>query len=104
MKKSKSQTAGRRFEDYVQTQLKLELKPFCLNKNQAGLPFLGYLLYPGTTRLAQRSRWRYIRKCRQYAQYLEEGAWTQKEYQRHTMPLTAFTEHADARAFRQAHL
>lgn len=93
--------AGRRFEQYVQTELKLELKPFCLNRNTAGLPFLGYLLYPATTRLAQRSRRRYIQKTRLYEQYLAEGTWTQKEYQMHMMPLAAFTEHADAKAFRQ---
>ncbi len=48
--------AGRRFQEYTRERLKLELKPFCLNKNTAGLPFLGYLLYPDTTRLAHRSR------------------------------------------------
>jgi RNA-directed DNA polymerase len=93
--------AGRRFKDFVETRLKLELKQFCLNKNTAGLPFLGYLLYPDRTRLAQKSRKRFIQKSREYGRLLQEGKWSQKEYQRHIEPLTAFTLHADAKAFRQ---
>ena len=93
---------GHQFEQYIQTELKLTLKPFCLNRNVKGLPFLGYLLYPNTTRLAQRSRKRYIRKLRQYEHRLRKDIWTQKEYQRHVEPLIAFTQHADAKAFRKS--
>lgn len=93
--------AGCRFQEYVETRLELALKPFCLNKNTTGLPFLGYMLYPETIRLAKRSRKRYIQKFRQYEQNVKEGLWTQKEHQGHITPLTAFTLHADARAFRQ---
>lgn len=93
--------SGKRFEEYVQKKLKLEIKPFCLNKNTAGLPFLGYLLYPSTTRLAQKSRKRYILKSAEYEVLLEDEKWSQKDFQRHITPLTAFTQHADARAFRQ---
>lgn len=93
--------AGRWFEDFIQERLKQELKPFCLNKNTEGLSFLGYLLYPDTTRLAQRSRKRYIQKIKQYQAWLDNGAWTQKEFQSHATPLTAFTQQADARAFRE---
>lgn len=93
--------AGRQFVDFVEARLQLELKPFCLNKNTAGLPFLGYLLYPDYTRLAQRSRKRFIQKQEEYDRLLEEGLWSQKDYQRHIEPLTSFTLHADAKAFRQ---
>ncbi len=93
--------AGRRFQDFIRERLKQELKPFCLNKNTAGLPFLGYLLYPDTTRLAHRSRRRYIQKIKTYQAALDGGVWTQQEFQNHATPLTAFTRHADAKAFRQ---
>ena len=92
--------AGRRFQDFVESHLQLKLKPFCLNKNGAGLPFLGYLVFPGTTRLAQRSRQRFIQKMKKYDSLLEAGVWSQKDYQQHVEPLTAFTLHADAKAFR----
>lgn len=93
--------AGRQFQDFIGERLKQELKPFCLNKNTEGLPFLGYLLYPDTMRLAQRSRKRYIQKIKQYQTWLNSSVWTQKEFQNHATPLTAFTQHADAKAFRQ---
>ena len=44
---------------------------------------------------------RYIHKLRQYEVHLREDLWTQKEYQRHVEPLIAFTQHADAKAFRK---
>jgi len=93
--------AGLRFQDFIRERLKQELKPFCLNNNTAGLPFLGYLLYPDTIRLAHRSRQRYIQKIKTYQAALDSGLWTQHEFQNHAMPLTAFTQHADAKAFRQ---
>ncbi|MFH1096023.1 MAG: hypothetical protein V1749_00765 [Candidatus Desantisbacteria bacterium] len=36
-----------------------------------------------------------------YGKYLTSGAWTQKEYQNHILPLIAFTEHANAKEFRK---
>lgn len=93
--------AGNRFRDFIGERLQQALKPFCLNKNAAGLPFLGYLLYPGVIRLAWRSRRRYIQKIKTCQAALDSGAWTQRAFQNHVTPLTAFTEHADAKAFRQ---
>ena len=93
--------AGLRLEQHSAAELKLTLKPFCLNRNSHGLPFLGYLLYPERTRLAQRSRKRFVKKLRLYADNLVTGAWTQKEYQEHVLPLIAFTEHAAAKEFRK---
>jgi len=93
--------AGSSLKQYSAAGLKLTLKPFCLNQNSHGLPFLGYLLYPDRTRLAQRSRKRFIKKLRLYADNLISGVWTQQEYQDHVLPLIAFTEHAAAKEFRK---
>lgn len=93
--------AGLGLKQYSSAELKLTLKPFCLNRNSHGLPFLGYLLYLDRTRLAQRSRKRFIKKLRLYAENLIAGVWTQKEYQDHVLPLIAFTEHAEAKEFRK---
>ncbi|MBW2737429.1 MAG: reverse transcriptase, partial [Deltaproteobacteria bacterium] len=86
---------------YSKNELKLTLKPFCLNQNLQGLPFLGYLLYPDKTRLAHRSRTRFIKKLSIYEINLISGRWTQKEYQNHVLPLIAFTEYANAKEFRK---
>jgi len=93
--------AGLRLKRYSERELKLTLKPFCLNRNSHGLPFLGYLVYPDKIRLAHRSRSRFIKKMTIYNQNLESELWTQKEYQNHIMPLIAFTEHADAKELRK---
>ncbi len=94
-------SAGLSLKEYSGAELKLVLKPFCLNQHSHGLPFLGYLLYPDRTRLAQRSRQRFIKKLRRYAENLIAGMWTQQEYQAHVLPLIAFTEHAEAKEFRK---
>lgn len=94
--------AGLQFQSFIESELQLTLKPFCMNASNAGLPFLGYLVYPDTIRLAQRSRKRYTQKITEYELYLQQGLWTQEEFRRHAAPLAAFTEHADARAFRCA--
>lgn len=97
--------AGNRFRDFIQEKLDLTLKPFCMNRREAGLPFLGYQLFPDRIWLGMRSRRRYIRKLTQFEENLNEGTWTEKQYQRHITPLTAFTMHADAAGFRRvAHL
>ncbi|MDW8230201.1 MAG: RNA-directed DNA polymerase [Saprospiraceae bacterium] len=93
--------AGYRYRDFVEHRLHLTLKPFCLNEHTRGLPFLGYLLYPNRIRLASKSRKRFIYKTREYVLRLDKGEWTQKTYQRHAEALTAFTLHADAKAFRR---
>ncbi|MCI0495131.1 RNA-directed DNA polymerase, partial [candidate division KSB1 bacterium] len=93
--------AGNRLARYSERSLNLTLKPFCLNRNSHGLPFLGYLVYPEQIRLAHRSRVRFIKKLKCYNENLEFGIWSQKEYQHHVIPLIAFTEHANAREFRK---
>lgn len=93
--------AGVQLNQNSENTLKLALKPVCLNRNAHGLPFLGYLLYPGRTRLAQRSQIRFIKKLRRYEENLILSRWTQSEYQAHVLPLIAFTEHAEAKEFRK---
>lgn len=92
---------GLSLQQHSEKELKLNLKPFCLNRNSHGLPFLGYLLYPDQTRLAHRSRTRFIKKLRMYENNLATGVWSQEAYQHHVLPLIAFTEYADAREFRK---
>ena len=92
---------GLRIKKYAERNLKLRLKPFCLNRNEHGLPFLGYLLYPDKIRLSQRSRTRFSRKLKKYESNLRLERWSQKEYQDHVFPLIAFTEYAHAKEFRK---
>ncbi len=94
-------TIGYNFENYLKENLKLQLKPFCLNYTNKGLPFLGYLLFPDKVKLAKRSKKRFVIKLKKYHDKLNDQIWTQKEYQIHTTPLISYTEFAKARGFRQ---
>lgn len=64
---------GFMLKQYANQELKLELKPFCLNRSAQGVPFLGYLLYPDKIRLAHRSRTRFIKKMKFYNNIFESG-------------------------------
>jgi len=93
---------GQRFQQEAGQLLQLSLKPYCFNRSEKGLPFLGYLLFPDHVRLSHRSRKRFAAKSVFYAEMLLGGKWSQKEYASHVMPLEAFTEHAASRELRKS--
>ena len=84
-----------KIRNYCEDELKLELKPICLNRVEKGIPFLGYVLFPHGVRLHKNSKKRFLIKHRRYARKLRAGGWSQKEYARHAEPLFAFTRFAD---------
>jgi hypothetical protein len=90
-------TAGRALEQFIDNTLHLQLKEFCLNNTDRGLPFLGYLLYPHKICLGKSSRQRFASKLAMYSCKLASNEWTQYEYQQHVLPLLAFTNHANAK-------
>jgi hypothetical protein len=92
---------GFAFKEFIERELKLGLKPFCLNKNIKGLPFLGYILFPDEVRLSQRSKKRFIRRSECYESKRQKSLWSQQEYASHVLPLVAFTEYANAKEFRK---
>lgn len=97
-------SAGNAVTLLMREKLQLELKPFCMNRADKGLPFLGYLLYPQKTRLGGVSRRRFCAKFTDYSRRLRHEAWSQEEYQRRILPLLAFVKHADSREWRRAML
>ncbi|MDD3723585.1 MAG: RNA-directed DNA polymerase [Lutibacter sp.] len=86
---------GNEFQLFIETELNLRLKPFCLNSTDKGLPFLGYILFPKTILLNNNSRKRFKNKLKQYNYKLNNDEWNQAEYQAHVLPLIAFTKHAN---------
>jgi RNA-directed DNA polymerase len=99
--KDKILEAGRLFEQYINEELGLVLKPLCLHETYRGVPFLGYIIYPNKIRLSHRSRFRFIQKLKKYEANLKNEDWTQEEYQRCILPLLAFVSHADSVGFRR---
>jgi RNA-directed DNA polymerase len=96
------QAARHAIHEYIENQLRCELKPIMLNKVSQGLPFLGYHIFPDEVRLLQKSKQRFIRKYRQIEQNYQAGVWSEAICQRRILPLLAFIEHANARGFRKA--
>jgi len=91
---------GYEFQSFLESELSLTLKPFCLNSTVKGLPFLGYVLFPATTLLNNRSCKRFKIKLKQYTYKLNHEEWSQNEYQAHILPLIAFVKHANTFSLR----
>ena len=92
-------TAG--LTSFIGERLRLTLKPPCINNTDKGVPFLGYVLFPGRVRLNRNSKKRFRCKMNSYDIKLDTGEWSQARYALHVQPLVAFTRFADAREFRQ---
>jgi retron-type reverse transcriptase len=99
--KNKLLDIGNQFRSFIKTELLLDLKPFCLNSAEKGLPFLGYLVFPQKTWLNGESRKRFITKINNYNYKLKSEEWNQQEFQNHVLPLIAFVKHADTYGLRQ---
>ncbi len=87
---------------YLEGKLLLDIKETkCLNYTSSGVSFLGYRIFPHVIKLSKRSRSRFVMKFRSYEKLYLSGIWSEDELVRHMLPLVAFTEHADAKAFRK---
>lgn len=78
----------------------LELKPPVFSTYIKGVPFLGYKLFRHKILLARRSRRRLVSKYFEYETNLEQGIWSQTDYQRHILPLFAFARYAYSKRLR----
>lgn len=86
---------GKEFQSFIESELSLTLKPFCLNSTDQVLPFLGYFLLPDKILLNKNSRKRFKSKLIHYSGKLQNDEWSQSEYQAHILPLIAFAKHAN---------
>ena len=88
---------------FLKEILSLELKANTqINRCGKGIPFLGFIVYPGKIRLSANSRKRFIRKFRSYEHKMITGEWEEITVARHVTALVAFTKTADAKAFRRS--
>lgn len=92
----------REISSFIGGELRLPLREPVINATSKGVPFLGYVLFPGVVRLNRNSKKRFTRKYLLYHSKLNTGIWSPSDYALHVQPLVAFTRFADARAFRRA--
>jgi hypothetical protein len=87
---------------FLAAELKLELKAnTAINRTAFGMDFLGYRLFPGTVRLARRSKVRFARKFRRYEAACRCGQWSELVLQQRVQALLAFVMPAESTAFRR---
>lgn len=84
-------------DEYAKENLELTLKPVVYNNVLQGTSFLGYRLYPHKIMLNGRSKKRFVQKYMVYNKLLNEGLWSETNYQRHIIPLMAFVEKSNAK-------
>jgi retron-type reverse transcriptase len=91
-----------RVRSFLTAELKLELKAnTAINRTACGMDFLGYRLFPGTVRLARRSKVRFARKFRRYEAAHRCGRWSELMLQQRMTALLAFVMPAESGAFRR---
>jgi len=93
--------AGKIITKFLLEKLSLKLKTYTLNSNTHGLSFLGYRIFENKTKLNTRSKKRFIRKVKAYGNNLKTKHWTQAEYQKHILPLLAYTNYAETKGLRK---
>jgi RNA-directed DNA polymerase len=87
---------------FLAAELKLELKAnTAINRTALGMDFLGYRVFPGTVRLARRSKVRFARKFRRYEAAHRRGEWSELVLQQRVQALLAFIMPAESGAFRR---
>ncbi len=72
-----------------------------LNCVQHGMDFLGMRIFPNEIKLSHKSKARFARKARLYDKLVMEGFWSQEDYQMRMNSLIAFTQNANAMAWRR---
>jgi RNA-directed DNA polymerase len=92
---------GKRITIFLAEKLDLTLKTSTLNCSSKGVIFLSYLVFPQKIFLSKRSKIRYREKINEFTCLLNEGIWSQSEFQKHTLALNSFVFHADSLHFRR---
>lgn len=86
---------------FLSEKMTLTLKISVLHHRNHGLSFLGFRVFPTTTRLNKRSKKRFVQKAKEYEQLLNTNQWTEAEYVAHITPLIANVSYADTLELRR---
>jgi retron-type reverse transcriptase len=88
-------------QNFLTNELRLSMKPRCLNRCQQGITFLGFRIFHDRMTLSHRSRYRFRRKLQTMTDKFERGEWNEYTYATHLETLFAFVRHAKTQNFRQ---
>lgn len=94
--------SGQSLKGFLRERLALATKPECLNRVAAGVPFLGFRVFPGQTLLRPASRRRFRRKMARLWGDFESGEIGEKEFGKRAETLSAHIAHAGTKGFRRS--
>lgn len=96
--------AHSRIEHFVRARLEVELKSEVTRVLPVteGVPFLGFVVFPGTVRFDPHRARRWRSRMRALQRALDRGTLTEEDAQRAADSLIGWAEHGDTRAFRRA--
>jgi len=86
---------------FVNEKLLLSLHAPIQNKTCHGIPFLGYVVYPGKLRLNTESRRRFRRKLRNLYEQVDSMSFDDDIYRANIVAMTSFIRKADSLGFRK---
>ncbi len=92
------------FIEFIEQNLKLNLKQVIINKTQLGVAFLGYRIFPKQIRLNSVSKKRFRKKLFSYEKKLFNSFWSGQQYQEHILPLLNFVNFASSKGLRKNYL
>ena len=99
--KSNLKNSYLQIQNFIHSNLNLELKTPVLNQSKFGVPFLGYRVFGNHRRLLQSSKRRFLHKYKFIERQYHSGAWEAAKCQKHLQAALAFVLKADTKAFRQ---
>lgn len=95
---------GKAMRNFLEKELKLELKVFQHHPTTIPVTFLGYTLNKHQLRLSKRSADRYRRRARSLFDLYGLGIMDEEELSSHLVPMTAFIRKAPTRGFENSAL
>lgn len=84
---------------YASESLRLQMHVPVMNDCRFGVPFLGYVVFPGRVSLNLRSRRRFVRHLTELSWNYEYGLISEKKYHERLTAVFSFVHHAHAKAF-----
>lgn len=93
-----------RIEEYAQEKLGLSFKLSQVNRQNVGIPFLGYRVFREGMRLNPNSRRRLWARWKKYDELMGNSLITQAKYAAGMRALLSFAEHADVRGLKKKYL
>lgn len=97
---SQASNCNKTINNYMKSNLDLQLKPMVFARTTQGVSFLGYHISKTKILLNSRSKRRLRTKMSLYEKLFENNVWSPREYTEHITPLLSFSRYAYSKGLR----